>query len=534
MDEGRTAQPGSSTPNPDSKRRASTPRRLALGLALATLFSFAHDLPPGEGGGGGGDAALSDLPCVGGLSDIYPCSNVDLLSFIPLSEFGHGEANDLWGWRDPQSGIRYVLLGLEGGLAFVDLSDPKSPIYVGFLPTASSSSAWRDVKVYDDHAFVVSEATGHGMQVFDLSQLGSAVNRPVQFSATATYTGFGDAHNLAINEESGYAYAVGTPGSCSKGLHIVDIINPVAPVQAGCFHQDGYTHDTQCVIYQGPDGDYVDREICFSANEDTLTISDVTNKGATVLVSRNPYSGYRYTHQGWLTEDHRYFLLGDELDERDFGHDSRIYIWDLSDLDAPSVVGHYTGPTGAIDHNLYVDDAYVYQANYRAGVRILRIGDLANAELVEVGFFDTYPADDAAEFNAVWSVYPYFGKGLVAASDIEQGLFLLSFDRWGVPECSDGIDNDADGAIDAPADPGCLDATWPTESPQCQDGIDNDGDGGTDWDGAGTGTPDSLCIARPFRRFEMEITCGLGFELCLLAPLLLRAQRSSSAGRTRR
>ena len=45
--------------------------------------------------------------------------------------------------------------------------------------------------------------------------------------------------------------------------------------------------------------------------------------------------------------------------------------------------------------------------------------------------------------------------------------------------CSDGQDNDADGLVDYPADPGCTSAEDDdeTDPPQCSDGKDNDGDG---------------------------------------------------------
>ncbi len=54
-----------------------------------------------------------------------------------------------------------------------------------------------------------------------------------------------------------------------------------------------------------------------------------------------------------------------------------------------------------------------------------------------------------------------------------------------IPACSDGIDNDGDGYIDFPADPGCEDLADGSEDdagrPQCSDGIDNDGDGHVDY-----------------------------------------------------
>ena len=49
--------------------------------------------------------------------------------------------------------------------------------------------------------------------------------------------------------------------------------------------------------------------------------------------------------------------------------------------------------------------------------------------------------------------------------------------------CSDGVDNDGDGATDWPTDPGCFDAYDLTETDRdgCRDGIDNDGDGLVDF-----------------------------------------------------
>jgi hypothetical protein len=53
--------------------------------------------------------------------------------------------------------------------------------------------------------------------------------------------------------------------------------------------------------------------------------------------------------------------------------------------------------------------------------------------------------------------------------------------------CDDGIDNDADALIDFRLaglhDPGCASNTSPAENPECDDSADNDGDGKVDWDG---------------------------------------------------
>ena len=368
---------------------------------------------------------MGATPCVGGTAGPYPCNNIDLNAFMPLSDFSAGSSNDIWGWTDPLDGKEYALLGLDNGTAFVDVTDPDNPVYLGKLPTHTSSSSWRDVKVYSNYAFVVSEAGGHGMQVFDLTELRSVVSPPVTFSNSAHYNGFGNAHNVAINEDSGYAYGVGT-GTCSGGLHMVNIQNPLMPTNAGCFSDDGYTHDAQCVNYIGPDPDYAGAELCFNSNTDTLTIVDVTDKMNPVEISRTGYSGSGYTHQGWLLDGHRYFLLDDEADESSFGHNTRTYIWDLADLDNPILLGNYTGPNPSIDHNLYIVGDNAFESNYTSGLQILDISDVGNANLTQIAYFDTYPGNNSASFNGSWSNYPYFESGTVVVTGIDEGLFILS------------------------------------------------------------------------------------------------------------
>ena len=408
------AQAGNPTPEPPPGRQDDeTARREAY------LRKFLADQQPVEN-----LTRMPVTPCVGGMAGPYPCSEVDLLAFLPLASIGGGSGNDIWGWTDPLDGSEYALVGRSSGTAFVDISDPVNPIYLGNLPTHSSNSTWRDIKVYSDHAFIVSEASGHGMQVFDLTELRNVVSPPVTFAEAAHYNAFSNAHNIAINEDSGFAYAVGT-NTCSGGLHMVNIQNPTAPTNAGCVSSDGYTHDTQCVIYNGPDVLHQGKEICFSSNEDTVTIADVTNKGAPVQLSRTPYSGSGYTHQGWLTDDQVYFLFDDELDEANFGHNTRTRILDVSDLDAPNLIGFFDSPVEAIDHNLYTYQGYAFESNYRAGLRILDLADVANANLSEIAYFDIYPASNSANFNGAWSVYPYFDSGVVVVNGIEQGLFVL-------------------------------------------------------------------------------------------------------------
>jgi choice-of-anchor B domain-containing protein len=357
--------------------------------------------------------------CVDGLAGEYPCKNVDLMSFIPNSEMMVGNnVNDVWGWTSPTTGQEFVMLGGFEGTAFIDITDPVNPIFIGFLPTHTVGSLWRDIKVYNNYAFIVSEAGSHGMQVFDLTILEQIEITPVTLVETAYYGAFGKAHNIAINEETGFAYAIGS-NTFAGGLHIVNIQDPLNPVIAGGFDADGYTHDCQAVLYSGPDSDYSGQEIVFACNTDALTIVNVQDKTDCYLIATEGYAGVGYTHQGWLSPDQRYFYIGDELDEINFGGGTKTFIWDVQDLDNPVMIGIFENEVTAIDHNLYTLDNFIYQSNYRSGLRILDASNVENADLYEIGFFDE------ASFAGSWSNYPYFQSGVIPVTDMYDGLFLV-------------------------------------------------------------------------------------------------------------
>ena len=362
--------------------------------------------------------------CVNGMADIFPCSNVDLLSHLTLAEIGGGNGNDNWGWVDLDTGNEYALIGRTNGTAFIDITDPENPVYLGNLPTHATNSTWRDIKVYKNHAFIVADNnSGHGMQVFDLKKLRDVASPPVTFSNTAHYGDFSSAHNIVINETSGFAYAVGS-NDCSGGLHMIDIRTPTSPQFAGCFGDDGYTHDAQCVTYEGPDTEHAGDEICFNSNTDSLTIVDVTDKKNPVMLSRTTYEDSGYTHQGWLTTDQATFVLDDELDELFNGNNTRTFLFDVSDLEQPVLGNTYNAKTVAIDHNQYVHGKFVYQANYTTGLRILSLADgLENIH--EVAYFDTFPTSDSNSFSGAWSVYPFFDSGVAIISDMNRGLFVV-------------------------------------------------------------------------------------------------------------
>jgi hypothetical protein len=526
-------------------------------------------------------------PCLNGLAaGTYPCDGIDMFSRLSLADLGLTFGNDIWGWTDPETGRDYALMGGSEGVAIVDISSPTKPDVVGFLPTFTTAGGdfWRDIKVYKNHMYVGSENTGHGIQVFDLTQVRGVTGAPVTFTETGHYARLSNSHNLHINEETGFLYALGATGQlpgvstnvltvdepssaagtynmtganfgptfpvgglsgdivlvddgvsgdgdppgtptdgCEPfsvpagaialvdrgfcgfvikaanaqaagasamvvannsagapitlggsdpeitipsgmisladgntikaglpasgtvspnpagnpclggGLHMIDISNPASPEFAGCFAEHAYIHDTQCVVYSGPDADHRGSEICFNSAATTsapggihtLSIVDVSDKENPVALAREDYPNPGYSHQGWLTPDSRFFLHGDELDETTHGIGTTTRVWDVRDLDNPVLANTFENETTSIDHNMYTEGKVSYHSNYTSGLRIYDNRNLP--ALTESGFFDLYPENDNASFEGgTWSNYPYFARSrVVAVSSIDRGLFIL-------------------------------------------------------------------------------------------------------------
>lgn len=221
---------------------------------------------------------------------------------------------------------------------------------------------------------------------------------------------------------------------------MIDVRTPTKPTFAGCTPQEG-GHETHCAVYHGPDARYKGHELCFNA-AGGLRIVDVTDKEQPREISLGSYPSMAFAHQGWLSEDHRYFFLGDEFDEgtalqeamaagEDFEQGvqrirTRTLVFDLRDLEDPVVVTEFLGTTPATDHNQYVHGRYLFQANYSAGLRVIDVLDPTHPK--EVGAFDTTPADEITpKWIGAWTNYPYFRSGVVAVTSMNEGLFLLRF-----------------------------------------------------------------------------------------------------------
>lgn len=358
----------------------------------------------------------------------WPCSNVELMAIVPNENTGGMAANDLWGWTDPLDGREYVLLGKRDGTWFVDVTHPSLPRIVGELHTEGlANSLWRDMKVVGHHMVVVSEAINSKLQIFDLTRLRDhiTIGPPVNFSTDSLVEGFSQAHNVAVHQADEMVFVCGS--SAMQGLLIYDFSDPGNPTLVGSWNES-YVHDAQVVTYSGPDTNFVGHRIMLASCGDDLRILDVTDPADVVQLAVTGPDPFGYIHQGWLSEDHRFFFLCDESDESSgLVSETTTYIFDLEDLESPQWIASHGQGTQAADHNLFTRGHFVHQSNYTAGWRLLTFDPSGDdgALLQPKAHFDTQPGASGPSFAGSWSNYPYFNSGTIAVSDQEHGLFLL-------------------------------------------------------------------------------------------------------------
>jgi hypothetical protein len=97
--------------------------------------------------------------------------------------------------------------------------------------------------------------------------------------------------------------------------------------------------------------------------------------------------------------------------------------------------------------------------------------------------FTSSTAQVDGQLNAVTPIYVSTNIGASSVVPVF-GFLRLGFGSLTFPICDDGLDNDGDGLVDYPDDPGCASVNDESETDPlrlCDDGVDNDGDGKVDF-----------------------------------------------------
>ncbi len=386
--------------------------------------------------------------------------------------------SDVWGYVDAQGG-EYAIVGAQDGTAILDVTDPFHPEQVAFIPGVSSR--WRDMKTLGHHLYIVSDSGGGGMQIVDIVEL------PARVELVGTYVGFLNAHNLFIDTDRALAYVVGTRIG-NGGVRILDLSEPSLPEEIGAWdvHTVHDIHVNGNTAYAFSPGFGVD-------------IIDVTDPSAPKTLNTITYNLQAFTHSGFVTPDGNTLVVCDEFDELLSGFDNTRLLFFRREGPGFNYVRQrgYTGPNGAIDHNVFLTEDFAFLSNYTYGLTVVDIRDISNPKFF--GNYDTFRPDNDKKFSGAWGVYPYLPSGRILVSDIDSGLYVFA------------LDLDGDGL--APIQEEAL-GTDPNLK-------DSDGDGVDDGDEVLFGLNPAVADA------------GIALPAASLAPLLLLVLALGVAGRHR-
>jgi len=329
--------------------------------------------------------------------------NIQLLGQIDYAALHQTELNDVWGYVD-ETGIEYALVGTRDGVSVVSLADPANPVEVHWEPGANS--IWRDLKVWGDVAYITTEAQT-GLMILDLSPLPGGSIAPATFYTGPIGNEWKSAHNLFI-DENGFAYIFGSNRG-NGGVIMLDVhTDPFHPIEVGEF-DNWYCHDG-----------YVRNDTMYLAHiyDGIISIVDIQDKMNPILLG-TAFTPSSFAHNIWLSDNGKNVFTTDEV--------SGAYIgsYDVSDPANIKFLDKIQSSPGfgIVPHNTHVHGDFIVTSYYTDGIKIHDISQPNN--LVEVGNYDTSPLQ-SINMQGCWGAYPFLPSGIILASDIEEGLFVLS------------------------------------------------------------------------------------------------------------
>jgi choice-of-anchor B domain-containing protein len=222
----------------------------------------------------------------------------------------------------------------------------------------------------------------------------------------------------------------------NEGFLALDISRPEVPSIRGRLI-NSYVHDIWAGVLRGDRAGacapgHPTCEVVIDFGGDAVRMIDFTNKSDPLVLSALRYDELGYAHSGWTSRDGNHVFAFDEGDELDHGGRSRIRVLDVSDFAHPFVAAIWTSSTDAIEHNGYVVGDRLYVSYYEHGMMVLDVTRPTSPH--EIGFFDTFPSGEIAEFHGAWGIYPFLPSGTLLVSNIDGagGLFVLKESTAGV------------------------------------------------------------------------------------------------------
>ena len=324
-------------------------------------------------------------------------------SLQPLGNLDYNTAvSDVWGYAT--DGHEYALVGLFNGFSLVDVTDPTQPTEVFFTP--GPSTAWRDCFAWQDRAYVISEG-GDGLLIVDLSPLPDG---PI--TTWNYYTGvtrpFQTGHNLFVADD--VLFLFGTDVS-RGGVLTYDVTDPDNPVELGIWDQF-YVHDGTVR------GDTLWASLIDEGEQAVIDVSDPTNM---ILKATWPTPG-DFAHSSWMSDDNRFLYVAEELSN------GLITSYNVENIGNPVLLDRFRGSIsqGSVPHNVHFLDEFLVVSHYRDGLMVIDAHRPRN--LVRTGHYDTSFDLEGDGLNGCWGAYPYLPSGNILATDVENGLFVCTYD----------------------------------------------------------------------------------------------------------
>lgn len=328
--------------------------------------------------------------------------NITFRSNYPYS--GVNLAN-IGGYVD-STGNEYALVGTHDGLSIVDVTDPVNPFEVFLVPGTGSN--WREVKTWQNYAYVTTEGCCNGLQIINLGYLPDSV-QVKDWQGTGAIAG--QLHTIhALHVDAGYAYLFGS-NLFNGAAVIADLADPWNPVYTG--HTPGsYIHDG-----------YVRNDTLWAGHiyDGYFSVIDVSNKANPVIITTQSTPG-QFTHNTWLNDQGNILYTTDEV------NNSYLTAYDISDIQNIQELQRIqlTPGSGSIVHNTHTLNDFEIVSWYKDGVAIVDVSRPGN--MIVTGHYDTYAQGSGPGFSGCWGVYPYLPSGNLVVSDINNGLFVLTPD----------------------------------------------------------------------------------------------------------
>ncbi|MEM8584716.1 MAG: choice-of-anchor B family protein [Bacteroidota bacterium] len=319
--------------------------------------------------------------------------------------------NDIWGYVAPD-GTEYAIVGLVDGVSIVSLADPDNIVEVASIP--GQFSTWRDMKTFGEYAYVVADQgnSTEGLTIIDMTDIenGNVTFTNNQYDIPGAGT-FERAHNIFIDVNKGRALIAGS--NASNGVLFFDIAT--TPGEAIYLTTVGfnYSHDT-----------YLNNGILYNSDvfNGVLSLWEVNDIFNPVQLSATTTPS-AFTHNAWSTADNSVVFTTDER------ANAPVAAYDISDPTDPVLLDEYRPlyslNTGTVPHNTHVLDQYLITSYYTDGVTIVDASEPDN--MIEIANWDTWTGGPGG-FNGCWGAYPYLPSGLVLASDISSGLFVVELE----------------------------------------------------------------------------------------------------------